>query len=452
MFEDSQSHALAGVYKTIMLSNSEHDMGLRLANLYNAVKLVYASVFLSESRKYLESQNIKPEEEKMAVIIQKVSGSNHFGSYYYPHISGTADSFNFYASSCMSNSDGIASIALGLGKWVVEGNNSFRFCPRYPKTEILDMEELMKNLQREFYAINLKSQGESLSEDDEFMISRVDIKESLEDKTSQYFMSEWDYENEVLLENGDGIGRKVLNFYAVLKYDYYPLAEILRDLLDIGQISFGTPVQIEFAMNISESLNERKPATFHILQIRPIVMNSSICQEDLDTKQRGDLIAYCSQVMGNGKIGDIYDIIVIDPDKFRNTETEAITNELEQINAEMKKGKRKYILVGPGRWGSRDRFLGIPVRWNQIDCAKVIIEAGMDDYIIEASQGTHFMHNLLAMQSAYFTIDYKSETDFINFEKLRAYLFASYSYCLHYRREEEFTVKIDGKKGIGIIY
>ena len=452
LLEDSQAQPLAGVYRTFMLPNNHTDPHYRLRQLMNAIKLVFASVYLSEARSFLEALNFKAEEEKMAVIIQEVVGGLKGECYYYPHISGVAQSYNFYPTSHMHHTDGIANIALGLGKSVVEGKLNFRFCPKYPETELLPQQELVRTSQKEFFALDLSKSDFDLTRGEEITLAKLGLKDADSQGVLKYVASIWDYENYRLTDNLNERGMKVLTFAGILKYNFFPLAKIIEELLEIGEIALGIPVEIEFAVNLDYDHRYGHKPSFYILQIRPLSVNTDAYRIDTDKLDKSDLLMYTEHGMGNGVIDDVVDVIYLDPKKFAKTKTVEMQTEIERFNEKMTRLGRRYMLIGPGRWGSRDRFLGIPVRWPQINRAKVILETGLSDFIVEASQGTHFFHNLVAMNVGYFTIPYVSQTDFVDWEWLLSQEIAERGdYFVHLEFTDPLIVRMDGKTGLAVI-
>lgn len=450
LLEDSQSQPFAGIYRTIMLPNNHPDDEYRLKQLTDAIKLVFASVYLKNARTYIESLNYKAEEEKMAVILQEIVGCSHSESHYYPHISGAAQSYNFYPTSHIKNSDGIAFIALGLGKSVVEGKQNYRFCPKYPQMEMLQTEDRIRNSQKEFYALDMKKSDFNLREGDDTTLLKLDLKTAEKEGSLTNLVSVWDYQNNRFVDTLEEKGLRVLTFPGILKYNTFPLAEILQQILEIGEIALGSPVEIEFAVNLNNDPGNKQQPTFYILQIRPLSVAAETYNLDTSKIDMNKLFLYTEKGMGNGVIDNIYDIVFIDLENFDKTATMQIQEELEAINGKMK--KRDYILIGPGRWGTRDRFLGVPVRWAQINRAKVIVETGLKDFMIEPSQGTHFFHNIVAMQVGYFSIPYGSQSDFIDWKWLfKQEVIERTKYIVHIRVNEPLIVKMDGKKGLAII-
>ncbi|PKN73161.1 MAG: hypothetical protein CVU50_03940 [Candidatus Cloacimonetes bacterium HGW-Cloacimonetes-3] len=453
LLEDSQAQPLAGVYRTFMLPNNHPDKMYRLRQLMDAIKLVFASVYLSDARSFLEALNFKAEEEKMAVIIQEIVGSVKGEHYYYPHFSGVAQSYNFYPTAHMLHTDGIANIALGLGKSVVEGKLNFRFCPRYPQTDMLPQQEMMRSSQKEFYALDLALNDSDLTKGEEITLAKLNIKDADKHDSLRYIASVWDYENFRLTDNLAERGMKVITFSNILKYNYFPLAKIVEELLEIGEIALGIPVEIEFAVNLEYDQRYKYKPTFYILQIRPLSVSADAYRIDAEQLDKKELIMYTEHGMGNGIINDLTDIIYLDPKSFDKTRTQEMQEEVELYNKKMADAGKRYILIGPGRWGSRDRFLGIPVRWPQINRAKVILETGLSDFIVEASQGTHFFHNLVAMNVGYFTIPYVSETDFVDMDWLLAQPIKERGdFFVHLEFPRPLVVRMDGKTGLAVIH
>jgi len=452
LLEDSQSQPFAGIYETFMLPNSNKDINIRLTQLRNAIKLVFASVFFKTARNYLESINYKLEEEKMAVIVQECVG-DEFEGYYYPHFSGVGQSYNFYPTSYLKNSDGIVSLAAGLGKAIVEGDRTFRFSPKYPKMELLSQDELLGESQRELYAIDVTNQEFCLTEDEEGTVSKLKIRNVVKHKTLDHLISTWDIENDRLVDGSDMKGPKIVTFADIVKNNYFPLAKICEDILEIGENAMGVPIEIEFAVNLNKDIANGIKPTFYVLQIRPLTINTDEIYIDSDNLDMKQLFLYTSSGMGNGIISNINDIIFIDPDKFDRLKTIEMQQEIAHLNQKMKDLNRQYILIGPGRWGSRDRFLGIPVQWHEINKAKIIVETGMKDFIVDASQGTHFFHNLISMNTGYFTVPYDSKTDFIDWEWLKNQpIEEKMEYFIHIQTDDPTVIKMDGRNGISFIY
>ncbi|MDD2229480.1 MAG: PEP/pyruvate-binding domain-containing protein [Candidatus Cloacimonetes bacterium] len=453
LLEDSQAQPLAGVYRTFMLPNNHSDKMYRLKQLMDAIKLVFSSVYLSYVMTFLEALNYKAEEEKMAVIIQEVVGCLKGEHYYYPHISGVAQSYNFYPTAHLLHTDGIANIALGLGKSVVEGKHSFRFCPKYPQMDMLPQQEMMRSSQKEFFALDLSLNESDLSKGEDATLAKLTIKDADKHDSLRFIASVWDYDNYRLTENLSERGMKVLTFSNILKHGYFPLAKILEELLEIGEIALGIPVEIEFAVNLEYNERYKQKPSFCILQIRPLSVSADAYSIDVEQLVKKELLMYTEQGMGNGIIEELTNIIYLDPKSFDKTRTLEMQEEIELFNNKMIETGKHYILIGPGRWGSRDRFLGVPVRWTQINQAKVILETGMRDFIVEASQGTHFFHNLVAMNVGYFTIPFFSQTDFVDMEWLFDQPIKERGeFFVHLEFKHPLIVRMDGKTGIAVIH
>jgi CheY-like chemotaxis protein len=451
LLEDSQSQPFAGIYQTYMLPNNETD-DIRAENLKNAVKLVFSSVWLKNARNYIESIHYKLEEEKMAVIIQVIAGDNH-NNMYYPHFSGVGQSYNFYPTSYLKNSDGVVSLAVGLGKAVVEGDRNYRFSPPYPKMEIIPQEDILRESQKDFYAIDLNYNDFSLLNGEDATLTKLSVKEAEGHGTLTHMASVWDYQDQRLVPGLFAKGPRVITFANILKYNYFPLAEITKQILEIGEKAMGVPVEIEFAVDLTKDDKKGILPAFYVLQIRPLTINLDDIYIDHDTLNKDDLLLYTESGMGNGMLENITDVIYLDPATFDKTKTREMKEEIANFNKIMNEQNREYILIGPGRWGSRDHFLGIPVKWADINKAKIIIEAGLKDFIVDASQGTHFFHNLVSMNVGYFNVPFVSDTDFIKWDWLQSqHVEKRGNYFVHASFSAPLTVKMDGRKGISVIY
>ena len=450
MFEDSLSQPFAGIYDTFLLPNNHPDFKVRLRHLEEAVKLVYASILSESARAYFDAISYKTDEEKMAVLIQEVVGTRH-GRYFYPHFSGVAQSYNYYPVAYLKPEDGISVIGIGLGKYVIDGEKAFRFCPHYPKIDFVSPEEQLEFSQQEFYGIDMMEDHVNLIEGDDATLSRLSVGEAQEHGALQYCVSTWDYQNNRLQMGDELPGPRIVNFAYILKYDYFPLAKVLEVVLDIVKGAMGTPVEIEFAVDLNKAGNG-KP-NFYILQIKPLLGDLEEYNLDLSEVRREELVLYSDRAMGNGRIDGLKDIIFIDPERFDKTRTVEMTGEIEELNNLMKQEDRGYILVGPGRWGSRDPWLGIPVNWNHISNVKVIVEAELPDFKVDPSLGSHFFHNVTSMNIGYFDIPCNSAANFIDWEWLRSHKAAHKSeHLVHLRFEDSLVVKMDGRKRISVVF
>ncbi len=452
LLEDSQSQPFAGVYQTYMLANTEEDIEKRFEQLVCAVKLVYSSVFLTDTRKYIENLSYIIEEESMAVVIQEVVGNN-YDNYYYPHLSGVAQSFNFYPTANMQNQDGVASIAVGLGQAVVEGEKNYRFCPAHPTVNYLSDDEILKSTQTEFYAVDLGKKNADILKGEFETLARLNISKAEKHGNLYHLASVWDHDNHRIVDGLGTPGSRVVNFANILKHEVFPLAEIIKRVLNMAQIALGIPVEIEFAVDLTKNEAEDRIPTFYLLQVRPMTVNSEDLMIDMDNIKDEEMLLYTEEGLGNGKIDDIYDIVYIDPEKFDKTMTIEMCAEIDKINTIMKEQNREYVLIGPGRWGTKDRFLGIPVLWSQISKAKIIVEVGLENFEIEPSQGTHFFHNVVALNIGYFNVPYKKKKkSFIDWDYIKSLKAEKeYDYFTHVVSDKPFNVIMDGKNRRSLI-
>ncbi|HBX53737.1 MAG: pyruvate, phosphate dikinase [Bacteroidetes bacterium RIFOXYA12_FULL_35_11] len=449
LLEDSLSHPFAGVFETYLIPNNNPDDDIRLQQLMTAIKLVFASVFSPQARTYFEAINYKIEDEKMALVIQEVVG-NQFGNYYYPHISGTAQSNNYYPVGHMKPDEGFAVIAIGLGQYVVEGEKTFRFSPKYPKIEINSLKDTIKNSQTEFYSINMEKNNPDLMEGEEAAFSRLDLWDAEKHGTIKHCASVYDADSERIDAGIDKPGPRIINFANILKHEYIPLAKTIDILLGIVREAFGSPVEIEFAVDLNKT--HKKQPSFYLLQIKPMVGSETDYNIDESKIDKSKVLLFTEKSMGNGKVDEVSDVIYVDPSKFDNSKTLEMTVEIEKLNAKMLAANKKYLLIGPGRWGTRDRFIGIPVVWSHISNAKAIVELSMKDFPLDASLGSHFFHNVTSMNVGYFSVQYYSDTEIIRWDILeKQELVEKTEYFRHVRFKEGLTIIMDGKKRISMV-
>ncbi|MDD5570048.1 MAG: PEP/pyruvate-binding domain-containing protein [Bacteroidales bacterium] len=449
LFEDSLMQPFSGIFDTILLPNSHPDIRVRVQQAANAIKLVYASIFSDNARAYFEAVNYKIEEEKMGIIIQEVVG-NKYENYYYPHISGVAQSYNFYPFAHMEPEEGFAVTGIGLGKYIVEGEKAFRFSPKYPSVEINSTKDQIRNSQLSFYAVDTNRHDINIMEGEEAGLIRLDIDEAERHGNLKHCASVYDAANDRIVPGIETPGPRLLNFANIMKYDYIPLARTIDSLLGIIKEAMGSPIEIEFAIDLTK--NEEGLASFYLLQIKPLFSKEhelNLNLEDIDKKQ---ILLYSEKGMGNGKIDEIYDVIYIDTDKFDKSKTMEMTDEIEQLNAEMVKQNKKYVLIGPGRWGTRDRWIGIPVQWTQISNAKIIVETSTEDLPLDASLGSHFFHNITSLNIGYFSVQHSSQTEFIRWDVLhKQKVIKATKYFKHVRFSKPLSIIMDGKKRISFI-
>ncbi|RKX18056.1 MAG: histidine kinase, partial [Candidatus Zixiibacteriota bacterium] len=451
LLEDSQFQPFAGVYETCMVPNNNNSLKVRLQELISAVKKVYASTFFQRAKRYIKVTPYRLEEEKMAVIIQKLVGRKH-GRRFYPDISGVARSHNFYPIAPMKPEDGIVSVALGLGAMVVEGGLTIKFCAKYPLNQVQfsSAEDMIKYSQREFYALDIPARDAKPRSTQPPKLLQLGLDKAEKDGTLAAVGSTYSQENDVIY---DGIGRKglrLISFAPVLKYDYFPLAAVISRIMEIGRHGMSSPVEIEFSIKLPDK-SEKKPQ-FQLLQLRPMVVNYEHEQVDLNDFPDEKLICRSSSVLGNGLIDDIHDIIHVNINKFDRSKMVEIAREVALFNIELTEQDRPYILIGIGRWGSADSWLGIPVTWDEIFGARTIIETGFEDIKVAPSQGTHFFQNINAFHVGYFTVRQNTGKEYVNWDWLSAQKpLKKKKYTQLLRFEKPVEIRMNGHSGDGIV-
>jgi hypothetical protein len=449
LFEDSMSQPFSGIFGTYLLPNNNPDPEIRFKQLSEAIKLVFSSIYSRNARTYFEAINHKVEQEKMAIVIQGVVG-NRFEDAFYPHISGTAQSYNFYPVSHMTPQEGFAVIAVGLGQYVVEGERAYRFSPAYPSLDIISHKDLYKNSQVRYYAVDMAKKELNLLEGENAGLVTLDISTAEKHGTLKHTASVLNADNDTITPGLDAPGPRVVNFADILKYDFIPLASTLKIVLDVVAEAFGTPVEIEFAVDLSK--DKEGNASFYLLQVKPLVGSGAGYSIDQENIYTDDLILESRKSMGNGVINDITDFVFIEPEKFNNMFTNEMADEIDRINEKMLRENRRYVLLGPGRWGTKDRFLGIPVVWPQISNAKIIVEVSLPDFPLDASLGSHFFHNVTSMNVGYFSINQGTHDGTIMWEMFnKQKVIEEGKYFRHIRFNEPLLIRMDGKKGIAVI-
>ncbi len=451
LLEDSQYHPFAGVYETYMIPNNDPDPFVRLSELVNTIKRVYASTFYQAAKDYIKVTSYRLEEEKMAVIIQKMVGSPHENRFY-PNFSGVAKSHNFYPVAPQKPSDGIVAVALGLGKIIVDGGITVRFCPKYPRhiLQFSSTEETLQNNQTEFFALDLDSPQLDIIETHDLLLKKHDLSVSESDGTLVYAGSTYSPENDSIYDGLSRSGIRVVTFSPILTAKLFPLPQILELLLDMGSWGMGTPVEIEFAVNMNESPGN--PREFGLLQMRPLVLSREFEELNVENIPPEKLICQSSQVLGNGAISDLRDIVVVDIHRFDRARSRDVAKEVSQFNEKLINERRPYLLVGVGRWGTLDPWLGIPVKWDQISGAKAIVESGFKDLAVTPSQGSHFFQNITSFMVGYFSINPHMKQGFIDWDWFsNQNAFEEKDFTRHIRLEKPITVKINGHKNIGVI-
>ncbi len=450
LLEDSHYQPFAGIYSTYMIPFLE-DRQEMLRLLGNAVKGVYASVYYKDSKAYMTATQNVIDQEKMAVILQQVVG-NCYGDRYYPSFSGVARSLNYYPIGDEKPEEGTVNLALGLGKYIVDGGLTLRFSPYHP-TQVLQTSELeiaLRETQTRFYALDMKGMEGDFSVNDGFNLLKLPVKEAEKDGALQYIASTFDPYDQVIYDGLYPGGRKLITFANILQHDAFPLSEILKLSMHCGEEGMRRPVEIEFACTLND--NNGKVGTFYLLQIRPIVDNSAALDEDLGQMADENLVLRSNNSLGHGIINDVYDIVYVKTEGYSASKNYDIADEIEQVNRRFIEEGKEYILVGPGRWGSSDHWLGIPVKWPHISGARLIVEAGLSHYRVDPSQGTHFFQNLTSFGVGYFTIN-SFMNDGIYDENWLNSLPAVHEtkYIRHVHVSQPLVIKMDGKKNVGIV-
>ena len=452
LLEDSQFQPFAGVYETYMIPNSNPDIEKRLDELLQSIKSVYSSTFHRKAKDYMKATDYRLEEEKMAVIVQRLVGASHNGKFY-PNFSGVAKSYNFYPVPPQKSTDGIALIALGLGKMVVEGGNTVRFCPKYPKhlMQFFSTKETLRNAQQDFYALDLNAELDNvITTIEDVCLNKYDLSDSEKDNTLHYVGSTYSPENESVYDGISRDGIRVVTFAPILKHKIFPLPEILDLLLEIGAWGMGTPVEIEFAVNMNVPAGS--PKEFAMLQMRPMVLSREVEELAIGEINQSDLLCKSSQVLGNGALNNIYDVVVVDIDSFDRGKSKEVAYEVGTMNKKLLNEKKPYVLFGVGRWGSLDPWLGIPVTWDQISGAAVIVESGFKDFSVTPSQGSHFFQNLTSFRVGYFTVNSQDENDIIDWDWLKNQTSQEeLKYTKHLRFDKSISVRINGHQNKGVI-
>ena len=449
LLEDSHYQPFAGIYSTYMIPYLE-DKYEMLRMLSDAIKGVYASVFYRDSKAYMQATSNVIDQEKMAVILQEVVGQQ-YGDRYYPSISGVARSLNYYPIGDEKAEEGTVSLALGLGKYIVDGGLTLRICPYHPGQvlQTSEMEIALRETQTQFYALDLKNMGENFSLDDGFNLLKLPVKEADKDGALQFIASTYDPYDMVIRDGIYPGGRKVITFANILQHEVFPLARILQLVQEYGQSEMRRPVEIEFAVTLDQ---QKKAGVFYLLQVRPMVDVKADLSEDLNLIPTENVLLKSFNSLGHGIMEDIHDLIYVKTDGYNAGNNPSIAYEIEKLNRKFLDEGKHYVLVGPGRWGSSDSWLGIPVKWPHISAARVIVEAGLTNYRVDPSQGTHFFQNLTSFGVGYFTINSYMDDGIYN----QAFLdglpaVEETKYLRHVRFEKPIVVKMDGKKKLGVV-
>ena len=449
LLEDSHYQPFAGIYNTYMvpLLDNRHRM---LSMLCDAIKGVYASVFFKDSKAYMQATRNVIDQEKMAVILQEVVG-RQYGDRYYPSMSGVGRSLNYYPIGDERAEEGIVNLALGLGKYIVDGGQTLRICPHHPGKvlQMSDTEMALRETQTRFYALDLKNMGENFSVDDAFNLLKLSVREADKDGALQYLASTYNPTDQVIYPGVYPEGRKIISFVGVLEHDVVPLPHLLREVLRLGQEAMRRPVEIEFAVEIDATT---RSCVFYLLQIRPMVDVKSDVHINLSEIRPETILLQSNNALGHGQMDDITDVVYVKTDGYNAGNNPLIAEEISRINAKFLDRGEHYVLVGPGRWGSSDSWLGIPVKWPNISAARIIVEAGLTNYRVDPSQGTHFFQNLTSFGVGYFTINDFNGDGVYNRAALDALpAVEETAHVRHVRFPQALAIKVDGKKKLGYV-
>ncbi|NIS15126.1 MAG: histidine kinase [candidate division Zixibacteria bacterium] len=451
LLEDSRYLPFAGIYSTYMLPNNNINDSIRLKNLLDAIKLVYASTYGQLAKGYIRATPYRLEEEKMGILIQKLVGAK-YGDRFYPNFSGVVRSHNFYPTAPMKASDGIAAVGLGLGRIVIEGEATVRFCPKFPRhvIQFSDVKDALDYSQKEFYALDLNDSVSDPADYEELKLVKYGLDTAEKDGTLTFVGSTYSVENNVITDGLSRSGPRVVTFAPILKNRLFPLPEILGMIMEMGSWGMNSPVEIEFAVNLNTA--KGKPQEFAFLQIRPLVKSHEADELNVDDVEEENLICQSPQVLGNGLIDDIYDVIVVDRDRFDRSKSAEVADEVAKYNLDLLSKEIPYILIGVGRWGSGDPWLGIPVTWDQISGARVIVETGFKGFKVVPSQGSHFFQNITSFMVGYFTINSYFKGGFLDWEWLADQQAVSkMQFTRHLRFKNPVIVKMNGHNHRGII-
>ena len=450
LLEDAHYQPFAGIYSTYMIPYLA-DKYQMLQMLACAIKGVYASVFYRDSKAYMTATRNVIDQEKMAVILQEVVGKD-YGTRYYPTMSGVLRSLNYYPIGDEEAEEGIASLALGLGKYIVDGGQTLRVCPYHPHQvlQTSETEMALRDTQTQFYALDMKHVGDDFKVDDGFNILKLRVKDAVEDQSLNYIASTFDPYDQVINDGVYETGRKLITFAGVLQHDVVPLPELMQMSMKCGSEAMRRPVEIEFACNIHAD----KTCDFYLLQIRPIVDAKEMLDEDVRAIPDADCLLRSHNSLGHGISEDVTDVVYVKyDDQFSAMNNFYVADDIERINRKFLADGKNYVLIGPGRWGSSDHYLGVPVKWPHISAARVIVEVALKNYNIDPSQGTHFFQNLTSFGVGYFTVDTNTEEGgFVNKEILDAMpAVEETQYVRHVRFDRPLRILMDGKKQEGAV-
>jgi hypothetical protein len=449
LLEDSPYQSFAGVYDTVMVPN-RGDLETRVAQLTEAIRRVYASTFSSRVKAYLSSSPYRHEEEKMAVVIQRVVGRAR-GNRYYPDLAGVARSHNVYAVPPLSSEDGLAAVGLGLGATVVGAEACFRFSPRFPQhvIQFSSVQDVLKNSQRAFYALRLDSPADRHDGLHRFDLEQHGLEVAEADGVLAAVGSTYSPENEAVFDGISRPGVRLVSFAPILKHGVFPLAEVLTRLLDLSEQGVGGPVELEFAANLAAG---GRVAEFAVLQLRPLAFARETAALDLEAADVSALVCQSDAVLGHGRIDDLHDVVVVDSARFGVTRSQEIAAEIGRLNAKLEAAETPYLLIVVGRLGSSEPTLGVPVVWDQIAGARAIVEAGFRDFKVTPSQGSHFFQHLMTFRVGYFTVNPEAGEGFVDWAWLASQPALSDQHAVrHLRFASPLSVRMNGKDHRGVI-
>ncbi|MCX6173893.1 MAG: hypothetical protein NTZ27_03965 [Ignavibacteriales bacterium] len=449
MLEDAKFEPFAGIFATKMIPNNQPSTDTRFLKLTEAIKFVFASTFLKASKDYFKVSSHKLQDEKMAVIIQEVVG-NKYDVRFYPNFSGVARSYNFYPTGRAKPKNGVVNLALGLGKTIVDGGIVWSYSPAFPKavTPFADPTDILKNTQNNFWAVNMNPVIEyDPTKETEYLI-QPDLGEADYDDTLKYIASTYDASSQRIVMGTGNSGPRVINFLQLLSMNEFKFNDLIKKLLEVYEQALQSPVEIEFAVTIS---NEPKKLRLGFLQVRPMVVSDETIDLDKSEMYGDDVLIASDRVMGNGLVDNIFNIVFVKPETFDKKDTVKIAAEIDSINKDLVNGNTKYLLIGFGRWGSCDPWLGIPIDWGQIAGVKAIVESTLFGINVELSQGSHFFHNLTSFNVSYFSItfdgDFKIDWDWLN----KQTVITEKNFVKHVKLSKSLKIKVDGRKSRGVI-
>lgn len=451
LLEDAMHEPFAGIYGTKMTPNNQTDVDTRFRKLTEAIKFVYASTFFKAPKNYIKATKHKTENEKMAVIIQEVVGKKHDNDYY-PEISGVARSYNFYPTGGAKPADGVVNLAFGLGKTIVDGGVSWTYTPAFPQKDppFKSMGDMLKQTQLQYWSVNLgkPSEYDPINET-EYMFQKH-ISDAEKDGTLKHLVSTYDSQSDRIWPGYSSQGPKIITFAPILKASDIPLNNLIKKLMKACEKALNASVEIEFAITLSDNKYEQ-PHRFGFLQVRPMVVSSEEIEITENEMKAENILTASNNVLGNGSVTSLTDIVYVKPEKFDPKYTQNIAKEIETINQKLIDSGRQYLLIGFGRWGTTDQWAGIPVDWSQISGAKVIVEAALENMLQEMSQASHFFHNVSSFQVLYFSVPYIQRSN-MKWEKLsNMETIAETAFIRHVKTPNPINVKADGRTGKGII-